>query len=698
MRDMHQKPLAGANVYLQGTFDGATSTADGSFSFTTEKNGGQVLIVSLLNYQTDSLALRISGSLSGLTVSLHEAINKLNAVVVSAGSFSINDKNRNTMLTPLDIVNIAGAGADPMEALRTLPGAQHVPNQTGLFVLGGTGEETKAFIDGMVVQHPFYSTTPDIGSRGRFNPFLFKGTVFSSGGYSAQYGGALSAAVILDSRDLPERSSGTLGLSSVGINGGADHLSKDEKSSYGGSLSYANLWPYFQVVKQKQHYSLSPYDWNGDLNFRLKTSSTGILKFYGYADYNKFDFGTTDVNDPDAIRRFSLKNGNAYTNFTYHESLGKQKQWRLYGGASYNANTDWINRGYEKKGENLSLDTAFKNYTQLSEQKIMLTHPLGLLSSIRGGIVHQFETDRMTLEQNETSLYDHYTAVFLEGDIYMSSRLMARIGTRGEYSSLLNKSNLAPRLSVAYQLGAGTQVSAAWGDFYEKPENRYLIKRADLGFLKATHYILDFQHVREKYTWRAELFYKKYHHLLKTFPDTATCGYGYAKGIELFWRDKHTINNGDYWISYTYLDTKRNYLDYPYQVQPPYAATHTLNVVYKQFFPSLMTNLSATYTFVSGRPYYNPNRRDDEFLADKTPSLNSLSVSAAYLIQRKKTFTVLVCSISNVLGSKQVYGYNYSDDGTRRTAITSPARRFFFIGAFFSFGIDRSQDVINNNS
>lgn len=176
-----------------------------------------------------------------------------------------------------------------------------------------------------------------------------------------------------------------------------------------------------------------------------------------------------------------------------------------------------------------------------------------------------------------------------------------------------------------------------------------------------------------------------------------TTGGGYAKGIELFWRDRKTIKNGDYWISYTYLDTKRNYMDYPYSVQPPFASKHTLNVVYKQFIPAVMTNLSATYTFASGKPYFNPNKPEAEFMTDKTPDLNTLALNVAYLIQGKKTFTVLVFSVSNVLGSNQIYGYHYSKDGSERQAITAPAKRFFFIGAFLSFGIDRSQDVINNN-
>jgi hypothetical protein len=58
---------------------------------------------------------------------------------------------------------------------------------------------------------------------------------------------------------------------------------------------------------------------------------------------------------------------------------------------------------------------------------------------------------------------------------------------------------------------------------------------------------------------------------------------------------------------------------------------------------------------------------------------------------------VLVFSVTNVLGNDQVFGYNYSYNGLRKEAITPPARTFVYIGAFISFGVDRTQDVINSN-
>ncbi len=69
-------------------------------------------------------------------------------VTISAGSFEASDEKKNTVLKPLDIVTTAGANADIVSALKTLPGAQQVGEKEGLFVRGGTGYETQTFIDG----------------------------------------------------------------------------------------------------------------------------------------------------------------------------------------------------------------------------------------------------------------------------------------------------------------------------------------------------------------------------------------------------------------------------------------------------------------------------------------------------------------------------------------------------------------------
>ena len=173
-------------------------------------------------------------------------------------------------------------------------------------------------------------------------------------------------------------------------------------------------------------------------------------------------------------------------------------------------------------------------------------------------------------------------------------------------------------------------------------------------------------------------------------------GSGYAKGIELFWRDKKTFKGFDYWITYSFLDTKRDYLNFPTLAQPSFAANHTASIVVKKFFAKQATNIGLTYTYASGRPYYNPNRSNEDFLSDKTIDYHNLGLSIAYLPKIKKTFSVIVLTVSNILGNQQVFGYNYSkQDVSRRIAVTPVNNPFVFLGLFINIGVDRTNDVIN---
>ena len=62
-----------------------------------------------------------------------------------------------------------------------------------------------------------------------------------------------------------------------------------------------------------------------------------------------------------------------------------------------------------------------------------------------------------------------------------------------------------------------------------------------------------------------------------------------------------------------------------------------------------------------------------------------------------KSFMVLVLAINNILGQKNIYGYNFSTDGLRNRAVLPSVNTFIFVGAFINFGIDRTEDAINSN-
>ncbi len=231
--------LAGVSIVLVDTYDGATSDSSGHFSFTTTEKGDIKISATAIGYKPFVQDIPLGTENIQLDILLKEEITELKAVVISAGSFEASDSKRGTVLNSIDIATTASANADVTAALKTLPGAQQVGESEGLFVRGGTAGETKTFIDGTLVNNFFFSSVPNVSQRGRFSPFIFKGTVFSAGGYSALYGQALSSAVILESIDLPEQSSGALGISVIGASAGFQHLAKDKKSSSLRNIGHA---------------------------------------------------------------------------------------------------------------------------------------------------------------------------------------------------------------------------------------------------------------------------------------------------------------------------------------------------------------------------------------------------------------------------------------------------------------------------
>jgi vitamin B12 transporter len=721
VKDTKSHPLTGVSISLKDTYDGATSDSSGRFVFKTLEKGNQVLVATAIGYRAFERTINLDTS-SAITISLKEEISELKAVVISAGSFEAGDRKKGTVLNSIDILTTANANADISAAMKTLPGAQQVGESEGLFVRGGTAAETKFFMDGALVNNFFYSSVPNVAQRGRFSPWFLKGAVFSTGGYSALYGQALSSALIMETLDLPDQSSGTLGLSFLNASGSYQRLSRDKKKSWGVSYAYTDLSLAFKLIKQRQDFFRIPVYHTADANFRIKTSSTGIIKYYGYFSTNQLGFTERSIDTIGFRDAFDLSNNNMYHNLSYRESLGSG--WKLNAALSFTTNKDEIEGHLQNNQEQKVIlpSLEFKNFRLHSNNKygnarVVLEKKLNGLSALRFGSEYNYTNENPAYYdhnggKNGGVLTDHLSAAFAEGDVYLTNNIAAKLGSRLEYSSLLQKSNLAPRISFAYKLKNSSQLSVAYGILYQNPESRYFNEDIDLGFSKATHYIAQFQKLTGERTIRAELFYKKYDDLVKTVSSNGrelavnNQGYGYAKGFDFFWRDRKSIKGVDYWFSYSFLDTEREFQNYPHAIWPNYVAKHTASLVVKKFVTALKTQFNASYTYASGRPYYNIrfNNSNNKFTIrdqGKTIDLNSLSISVNYLPNVFKEgagkYSVFVFSITNALVNKQIYGYKYSYNDIRKEAIVPPSKVFLFLGAFISFGVDRSEDVINSN-
>jgi len=157
--------------------------------------------------------------------------------------------------------------------------------------------------------------------------------------------------------------------------------------------------------------------------------------------------------------------------------------------------------------------------------------------------------------------------------------------------------------------------------------------------------------------------------------------------LDIFFRDQKTFSNGDYWISYSYIDTKRDYKNYPTTAIPTYVSNHNLSFVFKYWIEKISSQIGGSYSFASGRTYFNPN--DNDFLSDRTKPYHDLSLNISYLTDIFKKFTIIHLLVSNVLGLDQVYQYRFQEvpgaDGIYPSyEVKPPAKRFLFLGVFIS--------------
>jgi vitamin B12 transporter len=714
VKEANGNALEFVNVFLKGTADGGTTDSLGRFNFNTSESGQHILTASYIGHKTFERNVLLTGVDVEMNIVLTADLKQLGEVVISAGAFEASDKARGASLTPIDAVTVAGTGADLANAMRALPGTQQIGEQAGLFVRGGTNEEAKQFIDGLLMKNPNFSNVPGILQPARVSPFLFKGILFSSGGYSALYGQAMSSALILESVDLPEKSSASFSIFPPHQGIGFQQLSKDKRSSYGINAGYSNSGLlYNTIVRQKPDYFQGPEYLGTDANFRIKTGKTGMLKFYTNAGYNDIGMRNPDIDSVELKSSFRNTGKNSFTNISYSALLNDR--WKVDLGTSYSYDEVTIkNHLLSSSNEIVNSDEhpftnknrVIRNQSDFTQARILLTKFFQTNFTIRLGAENFFMKDSYSTNDSLRSLQDNLLAAFAEGDIYINDHLAAKIGARLEHSSFLNRAALAPRVSVGYRFDKGGQLNLAYGIFFQKPADLYLLQNKTLDFTKATHYIINYQKRTGNRLLRIEAYYKFYDDLVKTIPSVANTGDGYARGVELFFRDKKTIKDLDYWIAYTYLDTKRDFQNYPSSLRPSFSTPHTVSLATKKFFPDINLSVNAAYFFSTGRPYYHIGSDNGVetkiFDSGKTRNYNALNLHVAYLLSffkkwKQQDFSGIALGVNNLLGANQVFGYNYSYDGSNKVPITLPATRTYYIGVFFNFGIDRRDDMMNQN-
>lgn len=161
-------------------------------------------------------------------------------------------------------------------------------------------------------------------------------------------------------------------------------------------------------------------------------------------------------------------------------------------------------------------------------------------------------------------------------------------------------------------------------------------------------------------------------------------GYGYSKGLDLFFNDRSLMKNFEYQLSYTYNISKRKYAEYTELTVPQYATRHNAALILKYSIPTIGTIIGLTNQFTSGRPYHNPNLPG--LMNDEVKPYNSLDLGLTFLPSRK---VIIHASASNILCRKNEFGK------VDNKAVLASSDHFFYIGVFITLGKKAAYDVSN---
>lgn len=674
-------PAKNVNVTLVGTYDGTTTDAEGNFSFETEELGERELELEGEGFASQILVIEIPLKES-IEIELEE-VTQLETAVFTAGTMRAVGNTNETMMSSLDVVTTAGSDGDIIAAMQTLPGTNNVSEDGRLFIRGGEGEETSIFIDRLRVFQPYSQTAPNTPTRGRYSPFLFKGINFSTGGYEAAYGQALSGILSLETQDFPTENSVDLGIMTLGLSAA---LNKSwEKDALTTSLAYYNLWPAMQILKTRDEFTHAPEGYSGEAVYRHQFKN-GLYKFYVAAEYSKLGVLYEDINYQNLVD-FKLKNTNLYWNNSYVHTFHRN----LEGFVGFSvAKSDTEVR--QMQDDYLKSDWGFNGKIEL-DWKLNAKNLFKLGSEYMGRGIENEEVETNLV----SDLVENLWAVYAEHTWYFARKWGLKTGIRSEYSDYVKQWNVSPRVSLAYKINRYHNISAFYGEYFQSPIDEMGYDQPN-GFMKSRQYLLNYFYQKEKQTVRMEVYQKDYSDLIRNTTEGRILqnGNGYARGLDFFWRNNGShFKNVQYWVSYSYIDTKRLYQDFPEEAQPSFVANHNLSLVGKYWIQKWRSQLGVTYQFASGRPYHNPN--SNEFMSGKTKEFQNVHLSWAYLIDQQK---ILYFSISNPMGIQNVNGYSYAhspdQNGFYQRMEQKPSMdRFFFIGFFWTISENKNRNQLD---
>ncbi len=706
---------------------GAATDKNGKYNLLGIPRGEHWLFASYIGYQPKKFKVNIPGNNNSIEFdfSLKATSINIDEVLIEA--------RRDTFRT-ISTIDISPAfveklpsltgEVDVFRALTLLPGVT-TSNElsNGLYVRGGSPDQTLTLIDGVIVYNPFHLG----GFASTFNSDAINDIRLVKGAYPAEYGGRLSSVLDITLKEgSKDNFKGKLGLGTI-----SSRLTMEGPISAKSSFLISGRVLYMdallkQIPKAKNIPLYNFYDMNGKFDYHV--SETDRITISGFYTADKL---YNQKNSEDAGYNINWNNSTVHLAWL---SLSKNKKFTNaalnYTGYSFNTLiTDKTPDAFKNDFYSTSSikDFSFKVDGQyFSNEK----------HTVKNGIevtLHNFDLVNNNyfnpLVKEDERFLNKFTSTEIGGyieDVFEVSPLWTgNAGIRFYYLPDARYFKAEPRISTTYALTESFFVKGAFAmadQFLHLITRNDVVLPTDVWFPSTPHVepgrstqgVLGFEYEFNKREFFVSLegYYRTMQNLYE-YSDTATFtieapideqfarGRGDAYGVEFFLNKRSGGFTG--WIGYTLSWTRRYFDDINYgkPFYPRYDRRHDVSVVltYKL---SDSWEFGATWSYATGQAYtmpigqyyfpgvYSGNEGSPQVFLDykhineyRLPAFHKLDVSASYNFRWTGLPLKLTMSVYNVYNRQNPFARYVVFNSSEETGTTTPELKQFTLFPVF---------------
>jgi ferric enterobactin receptor len=556
-----------ASVFIKNTKIGSQTNVDGYFTLQKVPSDTVTLEISYVGYRSRLFHLNPKIDINDLKIEIEPAFGVLEEVSVEAKKTEVLKANEVVgmiKMTPRNIAKLPNVGErDPFRAFQLMPGVSASnESSSGLYVRGGTPDQTLVLYDGFTVYHVDHL----FGFFSAFNYNAIKDIQLYKGGFDAKFGGRISAVAEITGKDGNKKEFNTgADISLLSTNGYIETPLSSKltflvaaRRSYKGPL-YNKLFKTFTsstqtqnaqqgggfpgggrfgTIAQTQTASSYFYDLNSKLTYTPTKKDIISLSLYNGTD-NLDNSGGSNVGSFGG-RNIGLNTSN--TDLSNWGNLGGSVKWsRRWSDRFYSNSLICYSNYYSKRDNSRTISTTRDGVDRTNKlgqiednnlndftAKTDFEWKASAKNQVDFGLQYTKNIIKYTYSQNDTiTVLDRNdkgsTSTFYVQDNIklLDGKLHLKPGIRTTYFDVTKKNYVEPRFSFNWNITKQFKLKGAAGVYYQfvKQINREDISNGNRNFwvlsndnslpvTKSNHLILGGSYEISNYLFDVE-FYQK---------------------------------------------------------------------------------------------------------------------------------------------------------------------------------------------